>query len=182
MESPFMPIATWLDLLLLILVVSAAIIDLTIRKIPNLLLLGGWLGALGLYSSAAAPGAALGAALGGAVIGFVLFLPLYVVRGMAAGDVKLMATVGFFLGPLSTVYACILTWCLGGAMALVIILLTGRWAAAYANLREMLLPILLRLGPPPPGDAPVRKSVGSMPYGVAIALSTLWLLAQRHHP
>ncbi|MGX4641093.1 A24 family peptidase [Massilia sp. SYSU DXS3249] len=177
-----MPAATWLDLLLLVLVVSAAVIDLAIRKIPNVLLLSGWIGALGLYCTTAAPGAAISTALGGALIGFAMYLPLYAVRGMAAGDVKLMATVGLFLGPSQTIYACILTWCLGGAMALVIILFTRRWSAAYANLREMLLPILLRLGPPAPGSAPARKSVGSMPYGLAIALSTLWLLAQRHHP
>ena len=128
-----MPATTWLDLLLLVLVVSAAVIDLAIRKIPNLLLLGGWLGALGLYGNVAMPGAAIGTALGGALIGFALFLPLYALRGMAAGDVKLMATVGLFLGP------------------------------------------------PVPGTVPARKSVGSMPYGLAIALSTLWLLAQRHH-
>ena len=177
-----MPIATWLDLLLLVLVVSAAVIDLAIRKIPNLLLLGGWLGAFCLYFSAATPTAVIGPALGGALIGFAMFLPLYAVRGMAAGDVKLMATVGLFLGPSQTIYACILTWCLGGAMALVIILFTRRWSVAYVNLREMLLPILLRMGPPAPGSAPARKSVGSMPYGLAIALSTLWLLAQHHHP
>jgi prepilin peptidase CpaA len=176
-----MTAVTWLDLLLLVLVVSAAIIDLAIRKIPNLLLLGGWIGALGLYCSAVAPAAAIGTALGGALVGFALFLPLYVVRGMAAGDVKMMATVGLFLGPSDTLYACILTWCLGGAMALLIILFTRRWAAAYTNLRGMLLPILLRMGPAAPGTAPVRTSVGSMPYGLAIALSTLWILAQRHH-
>jgi prepilin peptidase CpaA len=174
-----MPAATWLDLLLLVLVVSAAIIDLAIRKIPNLLLLGGWIGALGLYCTAVAPVATIGMALGGALVGFVLFLPLYVLRGMAAGDVKMMATVGLFLGPSETLYACILTWCLGGAMGLVIIVFTRRWTAAYTNLRGMLLPILLRL-PPAPETAP-PASVGSMPYGLAIALSTLWLLAQRHH-
>ncbi|MEN3277732.1 MAG: prepilin peptidase CpaA [Massilia sp.] len=177
-----MPVAVWLDLLLLVLVVSAAIIDLAIRKIPNLLLLGGWVGSLGLYCSAAAPGAALGAALGGAFIGFALFLPLYLVRGMAAGDVKLMATVGLFLGPSQTVHACILSWCVGGLMGLVIILYTRRWSAACTNLRALLLPVLLRLGPPAPGTAHAKKSVGSMPYGLAIALSTLWLLAQRHFP
>lgn len=177
-----MPVATWLDMLLLVLVVSAAMIDLAIRKIPNLLLLGSWCGALGLYCSATAPAAAIGTALGGALIGFALFLPLYALRGMAAGDVKLMATVGLFLGPADTVYACILTWCVGGVMALVIILFTRRWSAAYANLRDLLLPILLRLGPPAPGSTPTRNSVGSMPYGLAIALSTLWVLAQRHHP
>ena len=176
-----MPVSAWIDTLLLVLVVSAAVIDLAIRKIPNMLLLGGWIGALGLYCSSAAPGAAIGTALGGALVGFALFLPLYALRGMAAGDVKLMATVGLFLGPSETLYACILTWCVGGAMALIIVLFTRRWSAAYTNLRNILLPILLRLGPPAPGTVPARTSVGSMPYGLAIALSTLWLLAQRHH-
>lgn len=176
-----MPIATSLDLMLLVLVVSAAVIDLAIRKIPNLLLLGACCVALGIRCYAAAPAGAIGQALGGAAIGFALFLPLYMVRGMAAGDVKLMATVGLFLGPSETLHACILTWCVGGVMALVIILFTRRWAAAYNNLRDLLLPLLLHLGPPAPGTTPVRKSVGSMPYGLAIALSTLWLLAQRHH-
>lgn len=177
-----MPATVWLDLLLLVLVVSAAIIDLAIRKIPNLLLLGGWLGAFALYGTSAAPGAAIGTALGGALVGFAVFLPLYILRGMAAGDVKLMATVGLFLGPGETLHACIVTWCVGGAMGLLIILFTRRWSAAYANVRALLLPLLPRLGPPMPGTAPVRESVGSMPYGLAIALSTLWMLTQRHHP
>jgi prepilin peptidase CpaA len=178
--STTMPVASWLDLLLLVLVVSAAIIDLAIRKIPNMLLLGGWTGALALHCSAAAPSAAIGTALGGALVGFAMFLPLYVLRGMAAGDVKLMATVGLFLGPAETVHACILTWCAGGVMALAIILFTRRWSAAYTNLRHLLLPILYRLGPPSPGPAPAGKSVGSMPYGLAIAMATLWLLAERY--
>jgi len=177
-----MPLATWLDLLLLVLVVSAAIIDLAIRKIPNMLLLGGWLGALGLSCGGPAPGAAIGAALGGALVGFALFMPLYAARGMAAGDVKMMATVGLFLGPLETLYACVLTWCVGGVMALVMILFTGRWLDAYANLRSLLLPMLLRTGPPAAGTSMARPSVGSMPYGLAIAVTALWLLAQRHLP
>ncbi len=168
-----------LDLVLLLMVVTAAITDLAIRKIPNKLLLAAVCALLGLHLIHPAPTSVL-STLGGAAIGFALFLPLYVVRGMAAGDVKLMATVGLFLGPAQTLHACILTWCVGGVMALVIILFTRRWSAAYNNLRNLLLPVLLRMGPPPQG-APARESVGSMPYGLAIALSTLWLLAQRYH-
>jgi len=177
-----MPIPTWLDLLLIILVVSTAATDLAIRKIPNLFLLLAWCAALGLHLCEAAPAGAIVHALGGALVGLVLFLPLYVMRGMAAGDVKLMATVGLFLGPAETAHACILTWCLGGVMALVMILATRRWTDARANLRSLLLSQLLRLGPPTPGTAMVRPSAGSMPYGLAIALSTLWLLAQSHFP
>lgn len=176
-----MPIASWLDLLLLVLVVAAAINDLAVRKIPNKLLLAGAVGALGLYLYGPTPAADLRAALGGAALGFALFLPLYVLRGMAAGDVKMMATVGFFLGPSQTLHACILTWCIGGLMALVILLVTGRWRIAYTNMRSILLPLLLRMGPAAPGSNAARPSAGSMPYGLAIALSTIWLLAQRHH-
>ena len=176
-----MPIPTWLDLLLLILVVSAAVTDLAIRKIPNLFLLLAWCAAFGLHLYDTAPASGIGNALGGAAIGFALFLPLYAVRGMAAGDVKLMATVGLFLGPGATLQACILTWCVGGAMALAIILFTRRWSDAYANLRGLLLPILLRTGAPSRETSMARPSVGSMPYGLAIALSTLWILSQRHH-
>jgi prepilin peptidase CpaA len=171
---------TRLDLLLLVLVVSAAVIDLAIRKIPNILLLGGWGAALGIYCCSMAPMAAIGNALGGVAIGFAMFLPVYVMRGMAAGDVKLMATVGLFLGPSETIQACVLTWCVGGVMALVIILCTRRWKAAYSGLRTILLSLVFRLGPPQPGTTPAHASAGSMPYGLAIALSTLWLLSQRH--
>ena len=176
-----MPIVAWLDLLLLVLVVAAAIHDLAVRKIPNKLLLAGSLGALGLYLCGPAPAADLRSALGGAAIGFALFLPLYVVRGMAAGDVKMMATVGLFLGPSDTVHACILAWCVGGVMALAMLLVTGRWRIAYTNMRSLLLPLLLRMGPVTPPGNTAQPSAGSMPYGVAIALSTIWLLAQRHH-
>jgi prepilin peptidase CpaA len=174
-----MPIPTWLDLLLVILVVSAAITDLAIRKIPNLFLLLAWCAVGGLHLADTAPVPALANAVGGALVGFAFFLPLYVVRGMAAGDVKLMATVGLFLGPSNTAQACILTWCVGGVMALLMILFTRRWSDAYANLRSLLLP-MLRIGPSVQAASLARPSVGSMPYGFAIAVTTLWLLAQRH--
>jgi len=176
-----MPISLWLDLILTVLVVSAAVTDLAIRKIPNLFLLLAWCAAIGLRLADTAPVAGIGDALGGALVGFALFLPLYVVRGMAAGDVKLMATVGLFLGPADTVQACILTWCAGGVMALVMILFTRRWSDAYINLRSMLLP-MLRTGPTVQAAALTRPSVGAMPYGLAIAATTLWMLAQRHFP
>ena len=50
-----MPVQTWLDLMLLVLVVSAAITDLAFRKIPNLLLLAAWCGVFGLHLAGATP-------------------------------------------------------------------------------------------------------------------------------
>jgi len=181
-----MPVQTWLDLMLLVLAVGAAVTDLAIRKIPNLLLLAAWCGVFAMHLLGATPAGGAANALGGAAVGFALFIPLYALRGMAAGDVKLMATVGLFFGPGQALHACILAWCAGGAMALLMIVATGRWQLAWSNLRRLLLalmplPLLAWLRPAPAADGTPQKSAGSMPYGLAIALSALWLLGQRYH-
>jgi prepilin peptidase CpaA len=173
-----MPVQPYLDLALLLLVVSAAIQDLAARRIPNRLLLAGWLVALPLHALGASAGTALLASLAGAGTGFLLFLPLYLLRGMAAGDVKLMATVGAFVGPAGAFEIAVLTWCAGGLMGLAIVLAKGRLRAALGNAADLLRPWLLRLAALPAPAAPMRQpSVGSMPYGVAIAAGTLLVLA-----
>ena len=95
-----MPVQALLELALLALVTLAAIVDLARRRIPNLLLLTGWMVAVPLHLLSDQPGPAVLGALAGALCGLLIFLPLYLLRGMAAGDVKMMATVGLFVGPL----------------------------------------------------------------------------------
>ena len=172
-----MIVAPYLDTLLLLLVAAAAINDLSSRRIPNRLLLGGLAGALVLHAVSPNPGEALLACLGGAITGLLIFVPFYLVRGMAAGDVKMMATVGAFTGPAAALHIAVLAWCAGGAMALGIIIYRGRVRLALANLWGILKPALLRLPPLP--TAP-RESAGSMPYGVAIAAGTIYLLVGRY--
>jgi prepilin peptidase CpaA len=169
-----MPVQPYLELSLLLLVTAAAINDLVSRRIPNRLLLVGWLLALPLHALSAAPATALLSSLGGAFVGLVLFLPLYLLRATAAGDVKLMATVGAFADPAAAFETAILTWCVGGLMALVLLLARGRLAVAFANLRELLRPLLWRLaGAPAMPVALPGPSVGDMPYGLAIGVATL---------
>jgi prepilin peptidase CpaA len=102
-------------------------------------------------------------------------------RGMAAGDVKLMATVGAFLGPSMVFQASLATYCAGGVMALVIVLARGHGRAAFANIGALLHPLLLRFGgaalAPATGPAP---SVGGMPYALAITAGTLFVMWLRH--
>jgi prepilin peptidase CpaA len=167
-----MAVASWLDLLLLLMVAAAAINDLTSRRIPNLLLLGGMIGALVLHLLSAHPLHALLAWLGGATLGLLMFLPFYLVRGMAAGDVKMMAAVGAFSGPGEALQIAILAWCLGGVMALVLVLARGRLRMVLGNLWAIVRPVLLRL-PAPAIGVPERPSAGSIPYGVAIAAATI---------
>ncbi|GAB3407794.1 prepilin peptidase [Massilia agilis] len=170
-----MPVQTCLELALLVLVLAAAASDLATRRIPNVLLLLAWLVALPLQLAAGA----LADCLLGALAGLLLFLPLYLLRGMAAGDVKLMATVGAFAGPAAALHIALLAWCAGGVMALVLVAFQRRLRAACANLRDLLRPMLLRAAGMPLAATPLpRPSVGAMPYGLAVALATVgWLWA-----
>lgn len=174
------PVQTLLELTLLIVVTTAAMVDLARRRIPNRLLLAGWAVALSLHLLSPQPGAALLGALAGAVFGLLLFLPLYLLRGMAAGDVKMMATVGLFMGPGDAVQVAVFTCCVGGVMALAIIVGKGRLRQAFANVGDLLRPLWLRVRGIPAVAEPMRyPSVGGMPYGLAIAVATVIQLALR---
>lgn len=107
--------------LTLLLFVVAIINDLVNHRIANsvclsLLLIGfnyqfqiySWTGVI--YS------------LAGFITGLLLFLPFYFFRGMAAGDVKLMAAIGSILGPQSTLLAIAITLVIGALLAVVFML------------------------------------------------------------
>ena len=163
-----MQIEQYRDTLLLLMVSIAAVNDLAARRIPNRLLLAGLAGALLLHGLSAEPGTVLLSALGGMLLGLVIFLPFYLVRGMAAGDVKLMAVVGFFTGPTEAFQIAIFTWCAGGLMALLLILLRSRLRQAFVNVGHLL------------SGTTLPQSAGAMPYGVAIALGTIVVLVTHY--
>ncbi|MES2151432.1 MAG: prepilin peptidase [Pseudomonadota bacterium] len=171
---------TALKVCLVVLLLAAGGLDLAVRKIPNRLLLAGLLCAALLHLASATPGSQLASGALGFGVGLLVFLPLYSLRGMAAGDVKLMATVGAFTGPGQAFEIALATFCIGGLMALGLVLARRRTRAAVANLGALLRPLIWRmLGMPLTGEPP-GPSVGSMPYGVAIALGTWLMLCLRH--
>jgi prepilin peptidase CpaA len=171
-----------IEVILICLVAQAALTDLAMRKIPNVLILSGLLLALLLHLLAGPPWAPLSHWLAGAVAGFFLFLPLYLLRGMAAGDVKLMAMVGSFTGPGAAWKIAALAYVIGGVMALVLLLCSGRWRQGGRNLVLLCKPLLLRmLGVPLlPVPLPPSASAGGIPYGVAVALATVGFIAWTH--
>lgn len=176
-----------LDVILLCLVVQAAITDLLLRKIPNVLIVSGLLLAVCLHLMLGARLALLHAWLAGLLAGFFLFLPLYLARAMAAGDVKLMAMTGAFLGPQGALKVALLAYLLGGLLAVLMLVLVvpsgARWrdswrsnlGATVRNIGRLLRPWLGRLAGLPLAPVPLAKSqsVGGMPYGVAVALATI---------
>lgn len=171
----------WLNVALLVVLFLASAFDIARRRIPNRLLAAGLLTALALHLASGQPSSLLSTYLAGFAVGMLMFLPLYLMAAMAAGDVKLMATVGAFLGPSLAFQSSLATYCAGGLLALAIVLCKRRSRSAFANAGALLHPLLLRLsGVRLAPDATPVASVGGMPYAVAISAGTTLVMWLRH--
>jgi prepilin peptidase CpaA len=143
--------------------------DLVDRRIPNGLSIGGAVLGLAMHAYLSGTGGFAMALLGW---GFCLacFLPLYMGGGLAAGDVKLMAMVGAFLGPVNGFVACLFTLVVGAIVASACV--------AWTKLAHRMA------GPRWAGFAHVVNSpsaahaVEKIPYAVAIMLGTIATLLQ----
>lgn len=117
--------------------IVAAVIDGKILKVPNWLtfpfIMTGW-----AYWTFESGFSGLGFSLMGTFVGMMLLLVLRNVGGMGAGDVKLLAGVGAWLGTVVTLYAFAATAIVGGAMAMVMILRSGQWMKHYAMAHQIL--------------------------------------------
>jgi prepilin peptidase CpaA len=164
---------------LVLLVLTALVIDLRQRRIPNtlvLLALGAglvinligpqiWLHGSGLLSTY--PGAiGIKGSLLGALTGLAVFLPFYLLRAMGAGDVKLMAGIGSFVGPATAINVALFILVTGGVLAVVRMVWVRKTQLVLFN-------VATALGQWVPGTAarfdPATQSADRMPYGVAMA-------------
>ena len=163
-------------LLLCILLAGAVWHDVRWRRIPNVLVACGAVAALLLHGllTPAAGGIGTVSALAGMALGLGLLLPMYMLRTLGAGDVKLMAMVGAFIGPQQVLSATLLTLLAGGVLALVVAALTGVLRQVLGNGYRMLVHSMTRGlgGGDVRLDAPLAAS-GRLPYGLAIASGTL---------
>jgi len=165
------------DIVVLGVVLSAAIVDVRTHRIPNILTFGSAAIAL-VYHAWTAGVAGLAASAGGWAIGVALFLPMFLLRGMGGGDVKLMAAVGAWLGPVGVLYAGLYSVLAGGVLALVVGASHGYLVKAFRNIWG-LLGVWRAAGIQPLPGLTIEDSVGPrLAYGVAIAggtLATVWL-------
>jgi len=165
--------------------------DVRDRRIPNQLVLLGMLAGLALQATVT-PGAGLfsepfGAlgllkACAGMALGLLLLMPMYALGAMGAGDVKLMAMIGAFLGPLDILGAGLASVLAGGVLALLVSLFQGSLGKVGRNIKEMVLGSVLRgmSGASARIDAPLTAT-GQLPYAVAIASGTAcYLLLTRY--
>lgn len=168
------------DIVALAAVGIASVTDGVSRRIPNNLtapvalmgfLLQAWLeGWPGLVES-----------LLGLVAGFLFFLPFYLARWMAAGDVKLLMAVGACLGWRLAILTGMSSLLIGALVALLFLLSRGglwTYLARYWGMARCLLATGRVAYIPPRADeaASVR-----FPYAFAIALGTLAALHGPHY-
>src|SRR5258707_6460288 len=92
-----LPLAT--QLLLTLLVVTAAVHDLRSRRIPNWLVLAGLVLGVALNSFLHPYWPGFKEAAQGFGLALLIYFPLYILHAMGAGDVKLMAALGAMVGP-----------------------------------------------------------------------------------
>lgn len=114
MSLPALSVWNWTILSSLLLL--AVWQDLAHRRIPNLLVLCTACAALVL--AAAPQGIGLVSALLAALVAGAAFLPLYLLRQMGGGDLKLMATAGLLVGMPRVAALCLSIAMAGGLLAL----------------------------------------------------------------
>ena len=164
--------------------------DLRTRRIPNTLVFGG--AVVGLLLNGVLPAGAglfiepFGAigflgALAGWGVGLALLLPMYALRLMGAGDVKLLAMVGAFVGAGQILTVGLVTLVEGGVLALVFAAWQGSLRRLVGNAYHMAMHTAFSAlagsiaAPVTPPDA----ASGRLPYAIAIASASvgcvLWM-------
>ena len=158
---------------LLWMLVLAVVTDLSTRKIPNSIVVFGLIVGL-VCQCVATQGAGGGNWLVGVTVAFACFIPLYILRGMAAGDVKLMMAVGGFLGYPLIIKAIVCVFLSGGVMAVGFVILKGRFKHLTQNVRMMLTDLYIKTtsGVSVADDYVMKNSAGRMPYALAIAIGS----------
>lgn len=170
-------------LLLLALLGLATWHDVRARRIPNAIVFPGALLGLALHALLPAGGGLFGAqmgglgiasALGGLAIGLAILLPMYAFGLMGAGDAKLLAMVGAFVGAGDIFAVGIATLLAGGLLALGV-------AARQGILRRVLnstYQTVLHAGLSQLRDGlALPAPSGRLPYAVAITAGTVACLA-----
>ena len=160
--------------LISVVLVVAACIDGRQLRVPN------WLtfpfAAVGLaYSCFAGGWQGLLLSLAGLAVGLITLLPLHSIGGMGAGDVKLMAGLGAWIGPVHTLGAFVATALVGGLIAALMMLASGDLIRHWVMFQIISHEILTIRNP---GELAARaaerkKTMTLLPYGIPIAIGSI---------
>jgi prepilin peptidase CpaA len=156
----------------LVAVSAATITDLYSRRIPNWLVFPYWLAGIvvrgmlfgwhGIWQSFAGAGVAIG-----------IFGVFFLLGGMGAGDVKLCAAVGAWVGPAQILFALVFTGLAGGLLVVVWATLGGFLMDLFKGTGDLMAGWKrgMILDPEATIENPKRRKI---PYAPAIAVGTLF--------
>lgn len=159
----------------LVLGLLASTWDIRTRRVPNALTLGA--AAIALIFHLITGGlAGAGSALAGWVVGCALFLPFFALGGMGAGDVKLLAAIGAWVGPALAFWSWAFASIAGGVLAIAVALLSGYLKKALINVWGLLC--FWRVAGVRPLDEMTLSAPGSprIAYALPIAIGSLLAL------
>lgn len=166
-------------IVLSLLLAGAVWQDVRSRRIPNQLVLVGLVLAFALQlvlpagdGLFVAPFGSIGLlwSLAGFGTGLALLLPMYALRALGAGDVKLLAMIGAFVGPGAVIGIAACTLLAGGVLALVVSMYLGTLKRMLGNSMHLVTHSVFGAlnGQSAAIEAPAAPS-GKLPYAIAIA-------------
>jgi len=122
--------------LLLGFAAACVVTDLRSRRIPNWLTVAGAVSGFGFHAWRAGS-EGLGFAGMGFGAAFGIYAVLFLLRGMGAGDLKMMAAMGAIAGWSNWLLLFVLSAVIGGMVALIVIVARGRVGQTWRNLRRL---------------------------------------------
>jgi len=156
---------------------AACVTDLRTRRVPNVLTLGA-AGVALAYHAATNGGPGILAAVLGWAVGLLVFLPLFALRGIGGGDVKLLAALGAWLGPSMVLSVAAFAALAGGLFALVVSAMHGYTRQAFSNVWGLLSYWRVMGVKTHPGLTLDATTAPRLPYALPMAAGlgiTLWL-------
>jgi len=160
----------------LVVALIGCVTDLRTRRIPNVLTFSAAAAAV-VFHGVNTGLAGIGHSLSGLAVGLVLFLPLFALRGLGGGDVKLLAALGAWMGPGATVWMALWAALAGGPLALVVAFSRGYLRKALENVWSLLMFWRIAGLRPHPSVNLSTPGAPRLPYALPIAVGlvvTLW--------
>jgi len=155
---------------------AACATDLRRARIPNVLTFGAVAAAV-LFHLLAPQGSGASFVFAGLVAGLLVFFPFFALGAMGAGDVKLMAALGAWIGWAPTVQVALYGAVAGGVLAVVLSLWRGYLRTALRNIGTLFGHWAL-VGIKPMPELTLEAGTGlRLPYALPIMVGlvvTLW--------
>jgi prepilin peptidase CpaA len=161
-----------------IILVEAAIIDGRQLRVPNWLTFHFLVGGL-LFAWWREGGPGLLWSLEGALVGLATLLPLYAIGGMGAGDVKLMAGLGAWVGPSIALGAFVTSTVVGALMALAMVIYSGKLVEHAAMFVVIVREIVQIRNPTELSERAAERKPRMLllPYGIPMAVGSISYMA-----